>query len=247
MLINYLKVGIRNILKYKSFSFINVFGLATAMSVCMLIIAMIADQKEYDQFHVNKDRIYRILSQAPGPSTPYASTPFPLAGTLKADYSITDESTHLIMGVGGDALYQEKTVEMRGFFADTSFFKVFSYDLEKGSKRHALKSPNSMIITGELADMLFSNENPIGKTVEFVDRGLHYLKRGKESPPSAWGNYTITGVIDMKNYRSHLKFDVLVSSSSMSVLQRERKLEILAGNWENLSKCFTYVLLPDKK
>jgi putative ABC transport system permease protein len=60
MLGNYMKVGLRNILKHKTFSLINVFGLAAAMSVCMLIIMIIADQRGYDQFHVNKDRIYRI-------------------------------------------------------------------------------------------------------------------------------------------------------------------------------------------
>ena len=111
MLVNYFKVGMRNILKYKAFSFINVFGLAIAMSVCMLIIAIVADQRRYDQFHVNKERIYRILSQTADSSTPYASTPFPLAGTLKTDYPIVDKSTHLVMGVGGEATYQEKTVK----------------------------------------------------------------------------------------------------------------------------------------
>ncbi len=79
---NYLKVGIRNMLKYKTFSFINVFGLAMAMSVGMLIILMLADQKSYDQFHEKKDSIYRVLSDEENSKAPNAVTAFPLVNAL---------------------------------------------------------------------------------------------------------------------------------------------------------------------
>ena len=244
MFFNYLKVGIRNILKYKVFSFINVFGLALAMSVCMLIILMLVDQKGYDQFHARKDRIYRILSEDQHSPFPYASTAVPLAHTLKSDYPIIEEATHLIRGVGGDATYKEKTVEMRGFFSDSSFFNVFSFELEKGNSRHALVSPNSMVITRELADKLFQHEDPLGKTIEFVDRGLHYLGGYRnEPPPTPWGSYVITGVIANTDNKSHLKFDVLVSSTSMPLLFEEKKINDLTNNWQNFYECFTYVLL----
>jgi len=128
---NYLKVAIRNILKYKMFSFINIFGLAVAMTVCMLIILMLADQKSYDLFHEKKDKIYRILSLKDDVPIPIATTPFPLASTLKTDYPIIEEVTQLVFGIGGDGSYNEKTLEMRGFFAEPSFFKMFSYELEK--------------------------------------------------------------------------------------------------------------------
>ncbi len=246
MVLNYIKVAIRNVLKHKTFSFINVFGLAAAMSVCMLIIAMLADQKQYDQFHRNKERIYRVLSKAADSSRPYASTPFPLAATLISDYPVIEDATHLVMGVGGEVTYNGETAELRGFFADTSFFDVFSYRMEKGNGNTALTLPNSMIITSDLAYLLFTNEDPIGKIVQFTDRGFHYLKKEKESPPTTWGSYTITGVIDMKCCKSHLKFDALVSASSMPVLQQENKIGNLANNWLNFSKCFTYLLLrPD--
>lgn len=246
MVLNYFKVAIRNVLKHKTFSFINVFGLAVAMSVCMLIIAMLADQKQYDQFHSKKERIYRILSKAPDSSSPYASTPFPLSGTLSSSYPVIEDATHLVMGVGGEIVYNGKTAEVRGFFADSSFFDVFSYRMEKGNGNTALTLPNSMIITSDLAYLLFTNEDPIGKIIQFTDRGFHYLKKEKESPPTNWGSYTITGVIDMKGYKSHLKFDALVSDSSMPVLQQENMIGDLANNWSNFSKCFTYLLLrPD--
>ena len=144
---NYFKVAIRNILKYKMFSCINIFGLAVAMTVCMLIILMLVDQKSYDQFHEKKDKIYRILSQKEDVPIPIATTPFPLASTLKTDYPIIEEVTQLVLGIGGDGSYNEKTLEMRGFFAEPSFFKLFSYELEKGDRNTALINPNSMVIT----------------------------------------------------------------------------------------------------
>ncbi len=74
MLSNYLRIGIRNILKYKVFSFINVLGFAVSLSVCMLIMLMLADQKSYDQFHAYGDRIYRILAEPKDSRQPYATT-----------------------------------------------------------------------------------------------------------------------------------------------------------------------------
>jgi putative ABC transport system permease protein len=247
MFYNYLKVGIRNILRYKVFSFINIFGLAVAMAVCMLIILMVADQKSYDQFHVNKDRIYRILAKPKLARSTYATTPFPLASTLKTDYPIIEESTHILSGVGGDAIYDQKTVEMRGFFTDDSFFKVFSYELEKGNKNDALSSPNSMIISAKLAQQLFNNENAVGKTIQFSDRGLHYLETGSDSPPVSWGDFTITGVMADKDYKSHLKFDVLVSSASLEALYKSDKIINLTNNWEDHFRTWTYVLLDPNK
>lgn len=247
MFFNYIKVAFRNIVKYKAFSLINVFGLAVSMSVAMLIIVMVADQKRYDEFHEKKQRTYRILSKATDSPIPYASTAVPLAGTLRSDYPEIEEATHLVMGVGGEATYSEKTMEMRGFFTDPSFFKVFSFKLEKGSPNTALLAPNSMVLTDQMAKSLFYEDDPIGKSVEFVDRGFHYLKIGKESPPVKWGSFTVTGIIDTDGYRSHLKFDVLVSSASLPVLYQELKMTDMRSDWENYSKSFTYATLHPAK
>lgn len=250
MFFNYLKIGIRNILKYKVFSFINIFGLALAMSVCMLIILMLVDQKSYDQFHPKKDRIYRILSNRDGSGKSNASSPVPLATTLKTDYPIVEDATRLILGVGGDAMYNQKTAEMRGFFADASFFNVFGYELTHGNKSNALTSPNSMVISQEVAEILFGGENPIGKVVEFTDRNLQIIDAGvgaKDSAPVDWGSFTVTGVIPAKTYKSHLKFDVLISAASIPVLAEAEKTDNLSSNWVIYSRAFTYALLsPDK-
>src|ERR1700761_678213 len=162
MFFNYLKAGLRNLLKYKAFSFINVFGLAAAMSVSMLIMLMLADQKDHDQFHLKKDRIYRILSDGRDFRHPYATSPFPLAAELTTGYPGIETATRLTMGVGGDAKYDGKSAEMRGFFADTNFFKVFSFELERGDPNNVLTNPNSMVITAALAVKLFPGQDALG-------------------------------------------------------------------------------------
>jgi putative ABC transport system permease protein len=247
---NYFKIAIRSILKYKAFSFINVFGLALGMCVTMLIILMLADQKRYDQFHEKKDRTYRILSKIARSGKPNASSPFPLAEAIKAEYPIIEESTHLVPGVGGDATYDQNSVEMRGYFADVSFFNVFGYDLEKGNEHTALASPNSMIITKEMATLLFKDEDPLGKVVEFYDRKLRIIKFnfGNEtgSSPVPWGSYTITGVLESAKFKSHLKFDVLISTLSLQRLYKEEKTENFSSNWQRYSLCYTYVVLKQE-
>ena len=247
MLLHYFKAGIRNILKYKAFSFINIFGLAAAMSVFMLIVLMLADQKSHDQFNVKKDITYRILCDGPDFRHPYATSPFPLSAALISAVPIIETSTHLMMGVGGDAVYNQKSVEMRGYFVDNSFFKVFSFELERGNKNNALFFPNSMIITHALAHLLFNDEDPLGKTIAFSDRGLNIMGGGNAPASTPWGNYKITGVIADNHYKSHLQFNVLVSVSSLQALIRNNKIGDLSNNWSDYFRCFTYAVLEPNK
>lgn len=243
MFFHYLKTGIRNLLRYKIFSFINVFGLAAALSVGMLIILMMTDQKSHDQFNDKKDRIYRILCDRPDYRHPYATSPYPLAALLRKDYPVIETSTSLLMGVGGDAQYGEQNVTMVGYFADTAFFDVFSYELERGDKNTALTEPHSMVITHAMARQLFRGEDPVGRTVAFSDRGLTIFGGTAVSKATSWGSFRVTGVIADRPYRSHLKFDVLVSAASLPILYQDGKMQDRSANWSDLYNCFTYVVL----
>lgn len=246
---NYFTTGIRNILKYKVFSFINVFGLAVAMSVCMLIILMLADQHRYDQFNTKKDRIYRVLSKASDSRQPYATSPFPLATELKAEYPIIEETVGLNPEIGGDATYGQKIAEIRGYFASPSFFNVFDFELEAGDKSTALTAPRSVIINKKLADRFFKNQDPVGKAIEFSDRQLAFPIQhdGVGTPSVPWGSFTVTGVVDESKYKSHLEFDVLISSSSREALYAGNKLKDQSGDWDWYFKHYTYVLLAPGK
>lgn len=247
MLKNYFKVGIRNILKYKTFSFINIFGLAVAMSVGMLIILMIANQDKADQFHPNKERIYRVLTTKKGEGLARATSPFPLAEELK-NYSNVKEVTRLVRSLGGDieSSEYEKSTEVRGFFADEAFFDVFGFELEEGAESSALKDPRSIVISKAVAERLFKDDDAIGKSIQFKERGLDGISidfgisLGKETVD--WGQYIITGVIDLSKYPTHIKFDALISSSTLPQLDHLTEHQ---QSWSNNSMSYTYVLLSE--
>lgn len=243
---NYFKVGFRNILKYKTFSFINVFGLALAMSVSMLILTMLADQNRYDQFHEKKDRIYRILSDYEGSKNSYATSPQPLAGTLK-DYPSIEETTQLIPGIGGDVSNSEKTLEIRGYFSDPAFFSIFSFELESGNALTALSDPYSMVISKDLASKLFGDQNPVGKSLRFEDRKLPFPLGGDApgTPAVEWGDFIVTGVIDESKYDSHLTFDVLASGSTIPSLITSGKMEDRREDWKWYFQTYTYAMIRE--
>ena len=244
MLKNLIKVALRNLLKNKTFSFINIFGLAVSMSICLLMILMLADQSEYDQFHSKKDRIYRILSDGGTKPTLYASTPKPLGNTLSEEYTFVDNCTSIQTGVGGDATYNQKKSTMRGFFADEHFFNLFDFPLIQGNKHLALKEPRSVVLTTEFSKKLFGNVDPLGKTITFEDRGLLYLDiGGVDNPPSDWGNFTVTGIIDESTYKSHLQFDALVSDKTQQSLIAEKKFDDINTNWKNYYNTYTFAML----
>ncbi|MCB0852371.1 MAG: ABC transporter permease, partial [Bacteroidetes bacterium] len=248
---NYFKTGFRNILKYKAFSSINIFGLAVSMSVCMLIIMMLVNQKKYDRFHENKERVYRVLVQNNDFPIPNGTSQYPLASELKNNYPIVENTTQIIRKVGGDISYDQKILTIRGFFAEPSFFDVFSFELAFGNEKQALSAPNTMVISAPLAKKLFGSDdwqNAIGKTVSFTDLGLLHLDiGGVNSEPVDWGDLVISGVLADLDYKSHLKFDVLMSVATRDRLIQERKITDLTDNWRNNSMVYNYVMLKEGK
>jgi putative ABC transport system permease protein len=246
MIKNYLKFGLRIFLKNRVYSLINVFGLAVAMSVCMLIILMWIDQKSYDDFHDNKERIYRIVTSPLDNDQMRATIPFPTIDALKNEYNIVDDATFLRRGFGGDAVYtktnNEKTyAEMKGYFTDPSFLNIFNFALESGDRTSALNEPNSIVISNEVKQKLFGSENALGKVIRFSDRGLNFWT-DESTPPVDWGVFTVTGVF-AKQPKSHLRFDVMASASSLETLYKESRIEDIRNHWGNDYQAYGYVML----
>ena len=109
---------------------------------------------------------------------------------------------------------------MEGYFTEPLFFRIFDFELVNGNKGTALSNARSIIITTDIAKKLFGNEDPIGETVEFFNRQLAFPLENDDtgSAPIPWGSFTVTGVIDASGYKSHLKFDVLMSNATMPSL-----------------------------
>jgi len=243
MLKSYLKVAVRNLLKYKVFSFINTFGLALAMSVGMLVILMLADQKRYDQFHTKKQRIFRILSDKDDSKFPSATSPFSLSEALRG-YSVIEKTTHLTRGVAGDLVTTDRTLPVKGYFADSAFFSVFDFVVDDPAK--ALLYPNSIVITASFARKAFGNTTVIGKTVELRDPAMPSEAVNMPGDAQSWGTYTIAGIIADEETKSHLVFDILVSSSSLNTLVKQGKVPDLTGNWHS-NQSYTYALMAPEK
>ena len=116
---NYFKVGFRNILRRKIFAGINIFGLAISMSICLLIISIIMDLKSYDQFHPDKEKIYRVISDQYWRGNFYSSAAVaPLAlGSVLDNYSNVEDVSLIRRNLNLDIRVEDKVVAMRGLFA----------------------------------------------------------------------------------------------------------------------------------
>jgi putative ABC transport system permease protein len=250
MIKNYFKTAWRNLVKNKSFSLINIVGLAVSMSVCLLIIMIIADQKNYDQFHVNKERIYRVHTAGKNNNAGMnvmASSALPLGEVLQKDYPGVEAAASLVQDIGGDIFYNEKIASGGGYFADGNLFKVMDFKLAQGDTKTALQNPYSLIISQELASQLFFNENPIGKTVKFNDKGIEPTGLETGNRETAYGQFTITGVLQPAGGKTNLPFRLLASLATLQALTKDSVLNYPPNDWGNIWTNYTYVLMQKGK
>jgi len=206
MIKNYLKIAVRNLLKHKVYSFINVLGLAVGIAASVLIFLYVVDELRYDRFHANADRIFRITadwSNKGDSKIHQLGTPSVLARTIRDKYPQAEAVTQLV-GPLGDCVVKNKETsfkEMDVFGAEPSFFEVFSFPLIEGDPAAALKEPRTAVVSRALASKCFGNEDPLGKTIE--------VQAWNE-----WKTLRITGVAGDVPPNSHFRFEMLVSMTT---------------------------------
>jgi len=228
MLKNYLKVALRNLLKHKVYSFINILGLAVGIAASVLIALYIFDELSYDRFHVNADRTYRVVADwsNKGDSRIHQlGTPSVLARTIRGMYPQV-ESLVQITGPIGDCVirYKENALkEPDVFAAEPSFFKVFTFPLVKGDPETALRDPYSIVISQSLAVKCFGEDDPLDKTVEIP-------ALSQQNP------FRVTGVVRDVPRNSHFRFEMLLS---LVTLFPEENPNWTANNYA------TYLLLSE--
>lgn len=224
MLKNYFKLAVRNLLKHKAYSFINIAGLALGMACCILILIYVQDELSYDKFHRDANRIFRVVItiDTRGVPTSFALTMGPLAAALVHDYAeITDAVQILPAGTvqvspAADRHYYED----RAYLADTSFFHIFSFPLLHGDPAQALAQGNAVVITREKALKYFGQENVLGKRLDLNGT-----------------SYQVTGVMEDIPTASHFKPEVV---SSMVLLRRQGFMR----NW-HANMLHTYIKIAD--
>jgi putative ABC transport system permease protein len=166
---NYLKVALRNLWKSKGFTAINIIGLAAGLGVCLLIILYVTDERSYDRYNVNADRLYRINADIFFNNTAFKddATPKLLGPTLVADHPRILQMVRLHNP--GDVLVRkgnDHILDHHQVFADSTIFKVFTFPMLAGDPNTALNNPHSVVIDESAALRYFNSTDVVGRTLE---------------------------------------------------------------------------------
>ena len=206
MLKSYFKIAFRSIRTNKTFASINIIGLSIGIAVCLLIMLYILDELSYDQHHINGDRIYRVVSNTGKVSDGWAALGAPYAEGMKSDLPEIEEVTRLLnlasIGVEKMNLIHEtqQLPATNGYFVDSTFFQLFTYDFIHGDATTALNAPNTMVISEKIAQQLFGTKNPVGQSIKV---GMRFGDQ----------DYTIKGVFNSRN-KSHIPANLFLSMNN---------------------------------
>ena len=238
MLRNYFKVALRNILKDKFYSMINVFGLALGIASCIFIMIYINDELSYDKFNTKADRIYRVIEfiePEGSPGEQSSSAPFAVGPALANEFNnIIETQVRFFNFQSPTLLISEKEShkefnETGVYFVDSTFFDVFDYQLIKGDRETALDKPNSLLLTESAARKYFGNEDPIGKFLRIQDQQ----------------ELMVTGIMPEPPENAHFQFDFLVSFSTLrSFFPTGPNGQSALTSWY-WNPCWTYIVLND--
>ncbi len=215
MIKHYLKSAFRNILKYKAYSAITISGLAIGLAVCMMIVLYVRHESGYDQFHTNAGRIYwmqtKIKLTADSLFMPYLNY---AAAPTAAEADPTIESFLRLRKDPQNVIIQNKEQpslkfsESKFLFADSNFFRFFSFPLLQGSKAQVLQQPMSVVISQNAAMKYFGSMDVIGKLIRYSN---NY-------------DFVVTGVAENPPSNSSIDFDFVASLSSMLSIKEEEPL-----------------------
>ena len=224
MLRNYFRSAIRVIKNQKGYSLITLSGLTIGMTCFILISLFVRYEFSFDGFHENSQNIYRVLvdtGEIYRGKSQVAVTPAPLAGAMMAEYP---EVLNATMATSQRAVMKYRDVrlaESRVYYADPAFLEIFRFPLVAGNLEVALAEPNSLLLSREMAEKYFGEQDPVGETIQVNQK-----------------DFKITGVLENIPGNSHFRFDYLASFSSLVELSSRERVY----RWNSWSY-YTYVLL----
>lgn len=225
---SFLIVSMRSLIRQKGFSLINLLGLTIGLTVSFLILLYVFSELSYDKFHRDHQQIYRVAMRGNLGDMPInvAVTPGALGLNIQREMPEVEHYT-MFEHITGDQLFstgEAKFYESHLIFADSNFFDIFNFHLIYGDKNQALKEPNSIVLTSELAQKYFGTANPVGKQLK--------LNNSKD--------LTITGVLGEVPEETHLPIKTLVSFQTRVSEQNGSMLE----DWGSLMY-YTYIKLSE--
>ena len=216
MIKNYIKIGIRNLLKHKSLTLINIMGLSIGLACFSLFMLYAINEFNYNRFHTDHERIFRVYRYhgENGPSgDPYM--PIPLGPALAADLPDVENFVRMREPWSENFVRLNGTVTNLGIsFADPQIFDVLTFPLVYGDKASALKELNHVVLTEKIAHQLFGEANPIGRTLE--------IKLAEQFEP-----FVVAAVAADLPSNTTIKFELLAN------FNRLRSLPNMERRWTN--------------
>jgi len=234
MLKNYITIAFRNLRKNPGYSFINIFGLALGMGICILILLYVQHELSYDEYHENSDRIVRAsrawFNQDGEVSLHLGHVAPPFGPLLEQDFEGTVEEMVRFLEISPLLRNEDNAfVENRFFFTDAEVFSMFSWEMVEGDPSTALTYPDGLVITESMAKKYFGDEDPMGKSIEAEIRGMNM-------------QFLVRGIMEDVPENSHFQFDFLASMEP--VVQFYGGQEAFMQNYGS-NNFATYLLLPE--
>lgn len=232
MLGNYFKIAYRILLRQKGYTILNILGLASGIAVFTFIYLYVQSEIYYDHQWSDYQNIYRVTSEynVDNRIDKIALTPFRLSSDIKTEFPEVQYATRMFFTDPSDindvssVTYNNNVYEIPDItLSDNDFFKIFHYKFVEGSPDTALNSPNTMVISTDIAKEIFGDKPAIGKKLSTVVR-----------------EYTITGVFDKSCKISHHNFDAIASVLS---IHKDARQELM-DDWYWMT-CYSYIKVND--
>jgi putative ABC transport system permease protein len=180
---NHFKTAYRQLLRHRSYTIINIAGLATGIALCLLIFVFIRFETSWDDFHSKKDRVFRVMTEYHHPDGVFCgqAVPSPVPTAIHHDFPQLEKTAGVyqttdvqILVLGKDGEVQKKFKESKGVFSvEPAFFGIFDFPWLIGDPNAALANPNSAVLTKEIAEKYFGDwKNAMGRSIKLDD---HYL------------------------------------------------------------------------
>ncbi|MFC2117135.1 ABC transporter permease [Bacteroidota bacterium] len=223
-LIYNLKISIRQIIREKLISTINIIGLAIGMACTILILLWVNDEVSYDKFHKNANNIYTLIGvHHEEIGVDYSGNiPFPVGPKIKNNFDEIEKYTRMRRFTSAVKLNNKTFSERLFYYTDPAFFEIFTYTFLQGDANTVFSQPNSLVITKRIAEKYFNEEDPVGKVLVVDENDV----------------FTVTGVIADPPSNSEIKFDFLAPIKYLE------DVGFRIDNWNSWS-CRTFIQLKE--
>lgn len=216
MVKNYIKIAFRNLVKNKTYSGINIFGLAVGICCCVLIGLYVQNEWSYDEFHSKSDRIYRVWyeeTMSDQRVLTNTATPVKLGPTIRENIPEAEHITYVYNFNNLVTTEDKPDVQSENFqVVNKDFFQIFDFELLTGDASSVFNNPSTVVLSESAAQRLLGDQNPLMKVLS--------IRLGDTYYP-----FTVTGVIEDVPSNSSLSYNILMPIENLEALISERGRE----------------------